>query len=185
MSDCIDAEIRDLLPEYAHGTLSADALRRVEAHIANCGLCAEEWALLRRLGVALSATPVVNVASIVAALPPSPAMRPRRVADTPAAVRERAPRRPLFAQPWLRLAAGIVLVAGIGSLAVSRSSTTALVPAPVVTVAPDSELSTSVATDLTEAELRGLLDEIDQLQAVPAEESEDVVRGLSSTSGDL
>lgn len=173
MSDCESAEIRDLLPDYVHGTLSAEALRRVEAHIAECGLCSEEWALLRRLGGALSAMPPVNVAAIVAALPPSPAMRPRLVSSESAPVR--SIRRAPFAQPWLRVAAGIVLLAGAGSLVIARSNRHA----------GATELSTGVASGLTDAELRGLLDEIDHLQAMPAETSEDIVRGLPGVSGDL
>ena len=123
MTDCENAEIRDLLPDYVHGTLSADALRRVEAHIADCGLCSEEWALLRRLGVALSAQAPVNIAAIVAALPPSPAQR-----------------RPLLQQRWLRMAAGLVFVVGAGSLFVARTNREAVEAPSAVAIAPGAAL---------------------------------------------
>ena len=183
MTDCENAEIRDLLPDYVHGTLSADALRRVEAHIADCGLCSEEWALLRRLGVALSAQAPVNIAAIVAALPPSPALHPRLVSATP---RGTVPRRPLLQQRWLRMAASVAFVVGAGSLFVARTNREAVVTPSTVAVA-SPELATSVALDLSDVELRGLLEDIDALRAEPAENSEEVVRGLpgSTRTGDL
>ncbi len=204
MTDCENAEIRDLLPDYAHGTLSAEALRRVETHIADCGLCSEEWALLRRLGVALSAQPPVNVAAIVAALPPSPAVRPRMVLTAPHIVQ----RRPVLRQPWLRIAASLLFIVGASSVFIARSNRVAVEPSAVVTAPalsptrgmvarvesvkspmsrPAPELATSIATDLSDKELRGLLDEIDALSAEPSENSEEVVRGLpgSTRAGDL
>lgn len=199
MTDCTNGEIRDLLPEYIHGTLSADARQRVEAHVADCPPCTDESALLRRIRASLSAAPAVNVAAIVAALPPSPALRSRLVASAS------SPRRAWHAQPWLRVAAGLVLAVGAGSLFFSRLDNGAVAtvdPLPVATApsavvadaTPESvastrapraaaELTTGVSDDLSDDELRGLLDDIEKFKGLPAEESEDVVRGLRGTNG--
>lgn len=186
MTDCSNAEMRDLLPDFVRGTLGAEALRRVEGHVAHCGPCTEEAALLRLLGRALAPAPAVDVAAIVARLPKAPLGR----------------RPAWYAQPMLRMAAALLLFAGVGSFFVSRSgqvtiapprvagaSASASLPAETVaavergTGAGPAELSASVAGDLTDAELRTLLDSIDKLESAPAAESEELVRGLPGSSG--
>ena len=77
MRDCPDAEIRDLLPDYAGGSLTGEALSRVEAHVAGCADCAAEVDLLRAVRRAGPAAPAVDVARIVAALPAPTRARPR------------------------------------------------------------------------------------------------------------
>ena len=62
MTDCPNVEIRELLPEYLSGTLSAHRRSEVETHLAGCEDCAEELALLRLVREAYAeATPMVNV----------------------------------------------------------------------------------------------------------------------------
>jgi hypothetical protein len=150
--------------------------------VTTCALCTEEVVLLRDLGVALAPAVAVNVAAIVAALPAPPARGPQLVRS---GSDRRTARRPLYAQRWLQYAAALVLVAGAGSVLVSRTGLVRVTPsemrAAVATQAPDLA-AVAGASDLSEAELRGLLNEIDNLQSVPAEESEDVVRGVSGTS---
>ncbi|MHB1311437.1 MAG: zf-HC2 domain-containing protein, partial [Gemmatimonadaceae bacterium] len=36
MTECPDGLMRDLLPEYVHGTLPADAAARVDRHLEAC-----------------------------------------------------------------------------------------------------------------------------------------------------
>ena len=69
MTDCPNADIRDLLPDLVHGRLDAAARADVERHVRGCGECAAEVTLLRELRSALHAAPTVDVAAIVAAVP--------------------------------------------------------------------------------------------------------------------
>jgi anti-sigma factor RsiW len=78
MSDCLNVEIRELLPDYASGALSASRRAGVDAHLAGCMDCAEELAVLRLVREAYADAPPVNVGAIVAALPRRPARRATR-----------------------------------------------------------------------------------------------------------
>lgn len=190
MTDCSNAEMRDLLPDFVRGTLGTEALRRVEGHVAGCGPCTEEAALLRLLGHALAPAPAVDVAAIVARLPKAPLER----------------RPAWYAQPMLRMAAALLLFAGVGSFFISRSGQVTIAPPRVASASASAsatlpaetiaavergtgagpavaELSASVAGDLTDAELRTLLESIDNLESAPAAESEELVRGLPGSSG--
>ena len=69
--DCPDGELRDLLPDLVHGTLSAGEHERVAAHVASCPDCAAEVELIRAAHRAFPA-PAVDVSRVVAALPGSP-----------------------------------------------------------------------------------------------------------------
>jgi Putative zinc-finger len=70
MSDCPNAEIRDLLPDLLHDRLDAPTRARVLAHVDGCSDCRSELELLRSLrGSMERATPRVDVDGIVAALP--------------------------------------------------------------------------------------------------------------------
>ena len=53
MSECERSEIRDRLPEYVHGTLGAAERVAIEAHLAGCGSCRAEVALLRTMRQAM------------------------------------------------------------------------------------------------------------------------------------
>ena len=96
MTDCPNAEIRDLLPDLVHGTLAGAERQRVEQHVASCAECAAEVALIRRARAVLSRTaPAVDAARIAARIP--------RFVRVPAW--RRSP-----AAAW-RIAASIVIVA--------------------------------------------------------------------------
>jgi anti-sigma factor RsiW len=69
MTDCPNAEIRDLLPDLVHGRLDAGARADVERHVLHCAECAAEVALLRELRSAFHVAPRVDVAAIIAAVP--------------------------------------------------------------------------------------------------------------------
>ena len=76
MSDCPNAEIRDLLPDLLHDRLDAPTRARVLAHVDGCADCRSELALLRSLHDAMERrTPRVDVDRIVAALPKPGAVR--------------------------------------------------------------------------------------------------------------
>ncbi len=143
MSDCSNAEIRDLLPDLMHDRLDAHTRARVIAHVDGCADCRSELELLRSLRGSLDrATPRVDVDRVVAALP------------TPASVRPRQHRGWRVLNDWRIAAAVTFIVAGGTSLAVihnmrdgasdsasapaarqvssAASETTASVPAPIV-----------------------------------------------------
>ena len=69
MTDCPNAEIRDVLPDLVHGRLGAATRADVERHVLHCAECAAEVALLRELRSAFQASPRVDVAAITAAVP--------------------------------------------------------------------------------------------------------------------
>ena len=191
MNDCPDGDMRDLLPGYANGVLTAEMHERVGAHVARCTDCAAEVALIRTVGAAYPA-PKIDVARIVAALP-----QPAR--QTHGAVgRWRA-------RQW-RIAAGVAMIAIGGiSVVVLRStmhsaSAPVLTPAPIAVQAPVATVSpaekpsapTELAqltprstpvelgelsfggglSDLSDAQLKSLLREIDSLDGAPSTEPE-------------
>lgn len=68
MTDCPNAEIRDLLPDYLHEQLSSSEQATVDAHLAVCRACADELALLKAV-LAVRPIRTANVSAIVRALP--------------------------------------------------------------------------------------------------------------------
>lgn len=69
MTDCSNAEIRDLLPDYVHDQLSVTDLARVEQHLVSCADCAEELELLQTVFAMRPSVKAPNFADIVASLP--------------------------------------------------------------------------------------------------------------------
>ena len=119
MRDCSDGAIRDVLPDFVHGTLGANDLARVEAHVLACPDCAAETKLLRELLAAYS-VPAVDVARVAAAIPRvaiSPATTPRAALHASAL---RAPGRvgAFRATRWRVAASLAVVVLGGVSLVV-------------------------------------------------------------------
>lgn len=108
MTDCPNAEIRDLLPDLVHGRLDAATRADVERHVRDCAECTAEVTLLRELRSALHASPRVDVAAIVAAVP---------------AYRKPAGRSWIG---WRTAAAITVLVAGGSSVAVLQRGGTSV-----------------------------------------------------------
>src|SRR5262249_51709525 len=79
MSDCPNAEVRDLLPDLLHDRLDAATRARVVAHVDGCADCRSELELLRSLRSSLERdTPRVDLDRIVAALPAPAAVQPRQ-----------------------------------------------------------------------------------------------------------
>jgi len=166
MTDCPNVEIRELLPEYLSGTLSAHRRSEVETHLAGCEDCAEELALLRLVREAYAeATPMVNVDAIVSALP-RPVSRP---VSRPAV-------RSWRHSHAFQIAAAVSFIAlGGMSLAVARS---------FFTVSPDSaQVDTVVAvnaetpisfagglSDLGDEDVEALISALESIEALPVVE---------------
>lgn len=193
MNDCPNADIRDRLPDLLHERLDVSMRAAVMAHVDGCVDCRAELELLRGVhGMLMSQTPRVDIDYVVKALPKR-AARPVRV----------APRRRVWSD-WRIAAAVTVLAVGGGSFAVLRQDTavpdsarvssalgqpnrgaaaetdsntrpTANVVAPAEDqIAPGGLATTARLADLDERQLQALLDQIDQLQAVPIAEPEPV-----------
>ncbi len=194
MNDCADGDMRDRLPGYVHGTLTAAERSAVAAHLATCADCSAEVELIRAASRAFVA-PAVNVKAIVAALPAPP----RRTA------------RFAFAGRAQQIAAAIAIIA-IGALSAvmlrdrpySSTRVASARPAPVDTsttlaAAAPPPASTPAASnsaaherrmparaasgratmsfggglsDLSDEQLDTLLGELDGLDALPSVEPE-------------
>src|SRR5262245_3790667 len=189
MNDCVNAEMRDQLPELLHDRLPANVRAELVAHVAACADCREELELLRALRATLAApTPRVDVASIVSALP-----KPLSQTARPKARRTWA--------DWRIAAAITVLAVGGSSVAlINRTSDVASVGIdaahPIVdstrTITPertasskpsdtnqDSEPSGGLGMsgrlyDLDDAQVEALINEIENMKAVPITEPEPV-----------
>ena len=198
MTDCPNATVRDRLPDLLHGALDAPARAVVEAHVAGCADCASELALLRDARATFALAPQVDVAAIVAALPRPAVSGPRLVHFPSRAARARRAfgiRVPAWG--GVAAAAGLALAVGIGSFALGeRSRGDAATPvlaqaepgptdgaprlAPPPPAGPNAGAEPGARTDdvapllvvntaaLSDADLAGLLEELDDLEAVPA-----------------
>lgn len=171
MTDCPNVEIRELLPDYLSGTLSARQREEVREHVTACDDCAQELTLLQLVREAYAgATPAVNVQAIVAALPRKsarPAMRSWR------------------SRQAFQIAAAVSFIALGGiSLAVARSffdgNPTAATIDSVVSVntatATDGAPAISFAggvSDLGDEDLEALLSALESIEALPVTETTD------------
>ncbi len=166
MTDCPNVEIRELLPEYLRGTLSAARHQEVEAHLAGCVDCAEELAVLRLVREVYREAPAVNVNAIVSALP-RPSSRPVM----------RSWRRSQAFQ--IAAAVSFITLGGI-SLAVARSffngNPASAPPDTVAAVTAVGETPISFAggvSDLGDDDLEALLSALETIEALPVTEPSD------------
>jgi len=71
MTECARGDLRDLLPDLLHGTISPDAAAGVRAHLLTCDTCAGELELLRAARTMLDQrAPTIDVARVVSAIAP-------------------------------------------------------------------------------------------------------------------
>jgi hypothetical protein len=172
MTDCPNVEIRELLPEYLGGTLSASRRAEVEAHLASCDDCAEELALLRLVRQAYaSTTPTVDVGGIVAALPRKSVRPVRRSWRTSQAFQ-------------IAAAVSFIALGGI-SLTVARSffgnDPTAITPDTMVASSAEMPLISfgGGVQDLGDEDLEALLSALESMEALPVTEAaEPLLDGL-------
>lgn len=212
MTDCMNAEIRDELPDLVHDRLSASRRSEILAHVATCADCRDEIELLRAARAMFDRqTPRIDVNYVVNALPLA---KPRAVRATPVPSRRRT------WSDWRIAAAITVLVAGGSSVAVlSRDHGGSAVvrdtlqpSSPVAVVRPDTMpsppqaaparvpraeaapntvvaseeqgIGSSRLNDLSEQQLQTLLGEINQLQSTPITDPEPVsLRVRENSSG--
>ena len=186
MIDCPNAEVRDLLPDFAHdrGRLSAETRVAVESHLATCPSCREELALLENVRRAYARVPAVDAERVVASLPrPMPS-------GAPAAGRARG--RPASLWTWQRIAAVALVAVGAatiwlaldrldpGSSPVRVDST--LASSATATPSPAMPLGHELS-DLSDQELEALLGALDDLEALPALDPEPMIEPLGGEEG--
>lgn len=171
MRDCLNAEMRDALPDLMHGSLSPRRLVEVRAHVDACDACRAELDLLERVRSSVRA-PAVGVDRIVGGLPqyrPQPGWR--RAVDA----------------PMLRAAAVIVLLAGGAALFFRSDRSPARItgvdsgghqaPAPV-------ELAVGETfADVSDSALVSLVEAMEDLDAVLSEEPESMTVPLLPAEG--
>lgn len=184
MTECLNEEMRDLLPLMAHGSLAAAEADRVRAHVAGCSECAAELAVLETSRLVLQAGATrVNVAAIALAVNRSaggatPVLRVERGGDKPvaaaAAVAAVARRSVWRSRQLLAAAASLLIVASLslrlldrtpradeGPAATDTTKVIATDPAPAQAAA-GSELSVGDAlVDLSNDDLSALLSELE------------------------
>ena len=209
MNDCVNAEIRDQLPDLVHDRLAAAERAIVVAHVEGCVDCRDELQLLRDAQAMFArGVPRVDVAYVVGALPKAPAARAAR------SVAARSSKRTW--SDWRIAAAVTLLIAGGGSYAVMKTrlpdvvtdtaavvaavsegttpestmldSSFAAVPDLAAMIAPDDDRPSAIGAayvrlgDLDEEQLTALLNDIDNLRAVPASEPEAAGLRIDGTS---
>lgn len=209
MNDCVNAEIRDQLPDLVHDRLAAAERAIVVAHVEGCVDCRDELQLLRDAQAMFArGVPHVDVAYVVGALPKAPAARAAR------SVAARSSKRTW--SDWRIAAAVTLLIAGGGSYAVMKTrlpdvvtdtaavvaavsegttpestmldSSFAAVPDLAAMIAPDDDRPSAIGAadvrlgDLDEEQLTALLNDIDNLRAVPASEPEAAGLRIDGTS---
>jgi hypothetical protein len=178
MNDCLNADMRDRLPDLLSDRLPASERAEVVAHVAACADCREELELLRALRSMFSASaPRVDVASIVSALPKAPSqLRPRS--------------RRTWAD-W-RIAAAVTVLAVGGSSVALINRTTHVTPVRIDAASPSADSAATPSdtsqdgepsgglgmsghlADLDDAQLQALINEIENMKAVPITEPEPV-----------
>lgn len=128
MSECLSAEMRDVLPEFVHGQLDDGRAAEVRAHLADCADCVAEVELLRAVMSAAPAAPEMNIDRIVRALP-TPTRhgfllhRGRATGSpvTPVASPVLPHRSRILSRPVVKIAAAVAIVTAGGlSLLVGR-----------------------------------------------------------------
>jgi anti-sigma factor RsiW len=168
MNDCQNVEVREALPDLVHGTLSSDERARVQEHLDQCVDCAAELAIIHAVHAGI-VTPSVNVAGIVAAIPP---YRRQRSGTLSSGIRPLGMRR-----VYLELAAACLIgVIGISTFTVRNSGSIRgrTQPASISATTAGSGLALVNTAELTDDGLAQLTRDLDNLQALPTIDPESV-----------
>lgn len=168
MRDCLDAEMRDALPDLLHGTLPPRRQAEVRAHMDGCDACRQEFALLARVREAVSA-PAIASERIVSRLP-----RYERA----------SPWRRLASGRALRIAAAVVVLAGGASLVLRNGGRA---PEPSVDPAPrpaPTELAVGETfAGVSDSALVALVEALADLEPLLSEDPETIAVPLLPAEG--
>jgi hypothetical protein len=184
MRDCANVEMRDRLPDLLHERLAVALRLEVQRHVDGCEACAAELVILRTV-VAATRAPTVDVARIVSVLPPyRVAPRWRRMAVSP---------RLRVAAALMILAGGTAVVAttmrdgreetlfagrGVGSIADSAPNVGQTVAVRTVASGATELAVGEPLHDLSDTELRALLDDLGTFDGMTSSETEVVPPSL-------
>jgi anti-sigma factor RsiW len=193
VNDCVNAEVRDALPDLLHGRLSELDTATMKAHVESCPDCRAELEIMRQVQASAIIAPRMNAAAIAAAIPPYAG------ADV---VRHAPSRERIFSHPLtLRIAVATALVAiggwalsnvrgtddvrqtatsgsGIGTVrenAAPVASPSAIEPSEASTTATGETQVASLSlvettAGLSDADLEKLMAELDGMESVPSAE---------------
>jgi anti-sigma factor RsiW len=204
MNRCTDSDIQELLPDLLHGTLAAHARKRVEAHVATCGECREELDILRTIKTAAVFAPRIDVDRVVRQIPPYQTIVP--VTERP--VRTRAVSWLVAATMAIVVIGGGSLVLMkpkvVNDPRAVASTERPPAPNPAESTAASSRIPAAGATgraavvsapphpralalaanvdDLSDGDLRQLMNDMNRFDALPASEPEPVISVDSGTS---
>lgn len=211
MIDCINADVRDALPDLFHGRLGDLDKATMTAHVESCADCRAELAIMERVRAHAPLTPAIDISRIVSMLP----------APVPMAQQQLSPSTHPARMPLLwKLAAAAALIVG-GTLTFSKARGPDSAASSVASVTParsDSEGATSVLTpaskrvaiatptpsatvksvvassvtglsltggvqDLTDSQLEALVNDVDNVEGLPAAEPEAISVSVDGGEG--
>ena len=192
MNKCIDTEIQEMLPDLLHGSLDGHERQRVEAHLATCESCREDLDVIRTVKGAAVFAPAIDVDRVARQILPYRMIVPGVEQPTRTRI-----------VSWLVAAAVILAVVGGGSVLISKQLKTT--PATIATAGPESvkaPIATKTRNDsqatvtkvespapahpralalssdidnLSDGNLRRLMNDMNQFDALPAAEPEPVI----------
>lgn len=192
MNKCIDTEIQEMLPDLLHGSLDGHERQQVEAHLATCESCREDLDVIRTVKGAAVFAPAIDVDRVARQIPPYRMIVPGVEQPTRTRI-----------VSWLVAAAVILAIVGGGSVLISKQLKTT--PATIATAGPESVKvpiakktpndSQATATkvesltpahpralalssdidNLSDGNLRQLMNDMNQFDALPAAEPEPVI----------
>jgi hypothetical protein len=171
MRDCPNVEMREQLPELMHGVLRADVAAEMRAHVAQCADCRAELELLERVrSVLVAPSTPVDTTRILAKLPryQRPSLWARAARST-----------------QLRAAAAILLMVG-GYVAVSQTRGDVTRPDSVAVTPTTGTAELAIGDtfqDLTDSDLKAMLDEIAKIEAVTPDATEDDTPAVIQRNG--
>ena len=198
MNDCVNAGVRDALPDFVNHRLSELDAVTINEHVESCADCRAEVAILRDLMNTRPLAPIMNVDRLSVAIPAYAPLRPRSTGF---------PMRRTWA---LAAAAAFVAIGGwaITSRTIDTSApqvaatvpvtapSTASVPttaAPVTTVAKSENTTKEVQVaslslvgstdDLSDSDLESLVAALDGIEAVPSAEPASVTTTVDDIDG--
>jgi predicted anti-sigma-YlaC factor YlaD len=181
VTDCVNEEIRDALPDMLHGRLSEVNAATMTAHVESCADCRAELALLREVRASAPIPPAIDSARIAAAIRPYGRVTTEALPSARRSVLARAGgwRLTLVAAlvaigAWATTDSGLARFNGSG-----RGSDN-----PVAQVEARSLSLVGGVQDLTDADIEELLADIDGVEAIPSAEPGPITLALEYTEGE-
>jgi len=205
VSDCVNAEVKEALPDLLNGRLSALDTATMNAHVESCADCRAELELLRQAKTSALLNPGMDAAKIAAAIPPYPRVRAHVEPSRPAAARFKALR--IAAVAVLAAAGGLVwsVASRDGGEPVARTAVNTAYPdasvsqppaaassstesAPIANASSETQVASlslvGSTSDLSDADLELLVAELDEMEPLPAEEPQSFTNNVEDIGSD-